>query len=58
MMRGYWTDDHTFLVEWIALPLGNNYSLNVQLKYTGKNIEISTQEPIFPRNHTIIKGTQ
>lgn len=58
MLRGHWVDDHTFLVEWIALPLGNNDSLNIQLKYTGKNIEISMQEPTFPRTHTIIKGTQ
>jgi hypothetical protein len=58
MLRGHWVDDHTFLVEWVALPLGNNYSLNIQLKYSGRNIEISMQESIFPGNHPVIKGRQ
>ena len=58
MLRGHWVDGHTFLAEWIALPLGNNVSINIQLKYNGESIEITTQEPAFPRKPTIIKGTR
>ncbi len=58
MMRGRWVDNQTFLAEWIALPLGNNFSYEIRLKYSGKDIEISIQPPIFAGEPTIIKGTR
>jgi hypothetical protein len=57
MMRGHWVDDHTFLIEWAALPLGDNISYNMQLEYSGNNVEIKIQEPVFKREPVIIKGT-
>jgi hypothetical protein len=58
MMRGRWLDDQTFLAEWTALPLGNNFSYQIRLKYTGENIEIRIQPPIFAGKPTVIKGTR
>jgi hypothetical protein len=58
MMRGHWVDDHTFLIEWIALPLGNNVSNNIELKYSDRDVEISVAPPIFAGEATVIKGTR
>ena len=57
MMRGHWVDDHTFLIDFVALPLGNNLTYNIQLKYSDKDIEISIEQPIFAGEPMIIKGT-
>ena len=58
MMRGHWVNDDTFLIEWIALPLGNNSSNNIQLKYSGEEVEISVAPPIFAGEPTVIKGSR
>jgi hypothetical protein len=58
MMRGHWVDDETFLIEWIALPLGNNFSNNIELKYSAGEVEISIEPPIFAGEPTVIKGSR
>jgi hypothetical protein len=56
MMRGRWVDDQTFRFVWTPLPLGNNGSAEIQVKYSGDNIEINIQSLILPGEPTIIKG--
>ncbi len=56
MMRGHWADDQTFMVEWTQ-P-GNTGSLEIGLKYSGNNLEISVQPLIFGAEATIINGTK
>ena len=58
IMRGHWVGDHTFLIDWVALPLGNNFSYNIQLKYSDKDLEINIESPIFAGEAIIIKGTR
>jgi CubicO group peptidase (beta-lactamase class C family) len=56
MMRGHWSDDQTFMVEWTQ-P-GNTGSLEIWLTYSGNNVEISIQPLIFGEEPTVIKGTK
>jgi CubicO group peptidase (beta-lactamase class C family) len=56
MLRGHWTDDQTFMVEWTQ-P-GNTGSLEIGLTYTGENVEISVQPIIFGGEPTMIKGSR
>ena len=55
-MRGHWVDNQTFALDWT--PMGMNGSANVQLKYSGDEVQITIMQLIFSGEPTIIKGSK
>jgi CubicO group peptidase (beta-lactamase class C family) len=57
MMRGRWTDDHTFIIDYVLLD-GYSGTTQIQFSFIENNLEANIQQLIFKGQPTSIKGSR